>query len=231
MSNKENSSKMKGLLKGLRYISQMFDDDKEQEIQIGFPTDVKHVAHIGWDGPSTMNEFQSPPGFASAPLSQNGEMTDNNMVKCISEDSSRRSSKSSMSPTHDPELPKSSRRQSSRGHEGGGGGTESPREKSDKPRQTRRPSRRDLSEGNRGSPQEATDTSSESSLPDIPKKSRRKKSKESAIGGSKKKKILAPHLQQSPIALSYLRILFKRGKTRGLYEVIQRIDYYQCCSS
>ncbi len=22
-------------------------------MQIGFPTDVKHVAHIGWDGPST----------------------------------------------------------------------------------------------------------------------------------------------------------------------------------
>ncbi|RRT71756.1 hypothetical protein B296_00002190 [Ensete ventricosum] len=21
-------------------------------MQIGFPTDVKHVAHIGWDGPS-----------------------------------------------------------------------------------------------------------------------------------------------------------------------------------
>ena len=28
------------------------DNEKEQEIQIGFPTDVKHVAHIGWDGPS-----------------------------------------------------------------------------------------------------------------------------------------------------------------------------------
>lgn len=25
---------------------------KEPEIEIGFPTDVKHVAHIGWDGPS-----------------------------------------------------------------------------------------------------------------------------------------------------------------------------------
>lgn len=29
-----------------------FADEKEEEIQIGFPTDVKHVAHIGWDGPS-----------------------------------------------------------------------------------------------------------------------------------------------------------------------------------
>ncbi|MQM22216.1 hypothetical protein Taro_055266 [Colocasia esculenta] len=42
---------MKGLLKGLRYISQIFDA-KEEEMQIGYPTDVKHVAHIGWDGPS-----------------------------------------------------------------------------------------------------------------------------------------------------------------------------------
>ena len=29
-----------------------FADEKEQEMQIGLPTDVKHVAHIGWDGPS-----------------------------------------------------------------------------------------------------------------------------------------------------------------------------------
>lgn len=29
------------------------DDEKEPEIQIGNPTDVKHVAHIGCDGPST----------------------------------------------------------------------------------------------------------------------------------------------------------------------------------
>lgn len=29
-----------------------FADEKEPEMQIGYPTDVKHVAHIGWDGPS-----------------------------------------------------------------------------------------------------------------------------------------------------------------------------------
>ncbi|XP_022146855.1 CRIB domain-containing protein RIC7-like [Momordica charantia] len=60
---------VKGLLKGLRYISQIFDE-KEPEMQIGLPTDVKHVAHIGWDGPSAggnqntpswMNEFKSSP--------------------------------------------------------------------------------------------------------------------------------------------------------------------------
>ncbi|KAJ3672133.1 hypothetical protein LUZ60_006854 [Juncus effusus] len=59
-------TKMKGLFKGLRYISQIFDSKGEPEMQIGFPTDVKHVAHIGWDGPTPsptgptwMNEFQS----------------------------------------------------------------------------------------------------------------------------------------------------------------------------
>jgi hypothetical protein len=30
-------------------------EEKEQEIEIGNPTDVKHVAHIGWDGPTDNN--------------------------------------------------------------------------------------------------------------------------------------------------------------------------------
>ncbi|XP_042405890.1 CRIB domain-containing protein RIC7-like [Zingiber officinale] len=60
------TSVKKGILKPIRYISQMFDQ-KEPELQIGFPTDVKHVAHIGSDGPNT-----SDPGwmkdYHSAPL-------------------------------------------------------------------------------------------------------------------------------------------------------------------
>ncbi|WVZ62926.1 hypothetical protein U9M48_012616 [Paspalum notatum var. saurae] len=49
------STKMKkGILKPFRYISNMMDG-KEPEMQIGFPTDVKHVAHIGWDGPGANN--------------------------------------------------------------------------------------------------------------------------------------------------------------------------------
>lgn len=31
------------------------DQPKEPEMQIGLPTDVKHVAHIGWDGPSAVD--------------------------------------------------------------------------------------------------------------------------------------------------------------------------------
>ncbi|XP_019451567.1 PREDICTED: CRIB domain-containing protein RIC10-like isoform X3 [Lupinus angustifolius] len=58
------STKVKGIFKGFKYISQIFDE-KEDEIQIGFPTDVKHVAHIGSDDPSAnapswMNEYKEP---------------------------------------------------------------------------------------------------------------------------------------------------------------------------
>ncbi|CAB4261811.1 unnamed protein product [Prunus armeniaca] len=47
-------------------------EEKDDEIQIGFPTDVKHVAHIGWEGPSAnstpswMNDFKSSPEVSSA---------------------------------------------------------------------------------------------------------------------------------------------------------------------
>lgn len=42
------------------YCSQVIaDNEKEQEIQIGYPTDVKHVAHIGWDGQSSTNSAPS----------------------------------------------------------------------------------------------------------------------------------------------------------------------------
>nr|KAJ0225970.1 hypothetical protein LSAT_V11C100030170 [Lactuca sativa] len=49
------------------------DNEKEPEIQIGAPTDVKHVAHIGCDGPSSnapswMNEFQGSSDAGSSDL-------------------------------------------------------------------------------------------------------------------------------------------------------------------
>ncbi|CAH2071656.1 unnamed protein product [Thlaspi arvense] len=56
--------KMKGIYKGFKCISQIFAVEKESdEIEIGFPTDVKHVAHIGWEGssgsaPGWMSEFK-----------------------------------------------------------------------------------------------------------------------------------------------------------------------------
>ncbi|KAM1234456.1 hypothetical protein ACFX2I_004048 [Malus domestica] len=189
------NNKMKGLLKGLRYISQIFDENKDQEMQIGLPTDVKHVAHIGWDGPSTasspswMNEFQAPPGFEQSPPLGNGETKEDSRVKWVSEDSSRKGSRGARSPGHDvPDLPKSSRRHSSNGH--GVGGPDSPkRGKSDKPKQTRRSSKnKDTSDssirGIRQSTDPSQDSESPQNLPDIPKKTQRKKSKDSSFGGT-----------------------------------------------
>ncbi|KAL0535176.1 hypothetical protein IC582_029500 [Cucumis melo] len=64
------SNKLKGIYKSFKYISQIFVM-KEREMEIGYPTDVKHVAHIGWDGPSGtapswMNEFKTAPEHFSA---------------------------------------------------------------------------------------------------------------------------------------------------------------------
>ncbi|KAK8967968.1 hypothetical protein KSP40_PGU009317 [Platanthera guangdongensis] len=42
--------KVKGLFKGFKYITQIFGNVvKEPVMEIGYPTDVRHVAHIGFD--------------------------------------------------------------------------------------------------------------------------------------------------------------------------------------
>ncbi|XWS47003.1 hypothetical protein CRYUN_Cryun14cG0116500 [Craigia yunnanensis] len=196
-----NNNKMKGLLKGLRYISQIFDNEKEPEMQIGLPTDVKHVAHIGWDGPSVnsapswMNEFKSPPGFSSGPLDNEGEVREEDSVKWVSQDGiSRKGSRGQSSLPRDmPELPKSSRRSSSTN--GNATGESSIKEKPDKPRQSRKPSKNSSSKDTSDSlkPRKSKDAnqatgSTSQDLPSIPKKSsRRKKSKDSSVGGSSRR--------------------------------------------
>ncbi|OAY32669.1 CRIB domain-containing protein RIC7 [Manihot esculenta] len=190
MANNQNN-KMKGVLKGLRYISQIFDTEKEPEMQIGLPTDVKHVAHIGFDGPavnspSWMTEFKAPPGISS------GSNGDPNDVKWVSDDSASRKNSmvASESSSRDlPELPKSSRRHSSMG----GVGDSPPKEKSDKPKQSRRSSRNANKESgevkstrqkNSGPQKNSGQLADGESNADAPKKSRRKKSKESTASGS-----------------------------------------------
>ncbi|XP_057796917.1 CRIB domain-containing protein RIC10-like [Salvia miltiorrhiza] len=65
-------TKMKGIYKGFKYsLTQMFV--KEPEMEIGGPTDVKHVAHIGLDGssgsaPSWMNEYKTGNDFAATSI-------------------------------------------------------------------------------------------------------------------------------------------------------------------
>ncbi|XVF25992.1 hypothetical protein REPUB_Repub13aG0262100 [Reevesia pubescens] len=66
------ATKIKGIYKGFKFISQIFVV-KEREMEIGYPTDVKHVAHIGWDGPSGtapswMNGFKTGPDFTATSL-------------------------------------------------------------------------------------------------------------------------------------------------------------------
>ncbi|OWM81509.1 hypothetical protein CDL15_Pgr007547 [Punica granatum] len=184
---------MKGLLKGLRYISQIFDDEKEPEMVIGFPTDVKHVAHIGMDGPSNappswMNEFKQPgtEGDHKEDPDSSHKVSESGSVH--KEGSSRRGAKAHNchgSPARDlPEVPKPSRRHSSTST-----GNESPtKAKSEKHRHSRRASKGSPGRDFLDSGRLPSDAESESGLdsprklPDIPKKSRRKKSKDS--GGS-----------------------------------------------
>ncbi|XP_056172072.1 CRIB domain-containing protein RIC10-like isoform X1 [Syzygium oleosum] len=74
---------IKGIYKSFKYISRIFVL-KDREMEIGYPTDVKHVAHIGWDGPSGngpswMNEFRAAPEFSGS-LRSIGEPGDSNPV-------------------------------------------------------------------------------------------------------------------------------------------------------
>ncbi|KAG4959369.1 hypothetical protein AAZX31_13G108600 [Glycine max] len=160
-----SGNKVKGIL---RYISQLFETEKEQDIQIGFPTDVEHVTHIGWDGPSVnypswMSQFKTAPGFSSAPLDVQNKGQDN--AKWVSEDSRRRSTRDL------PDLPKASKR------------------KSNKPRQSRKSSNKPKEESTLT--RIPIPVSTDHPLPtlpvsDIPKKSRRQKTKENSSGGSSK---------------------------------------------
>ncbi|KAL3624978.1 hypothetical protein CASFOL_031646 [Castilleja foliolosa] len=70
-------TKMKGFYKGFKYtLSQIFVV-KEREMEIGSPTDVKHVAHIGWEGssgsaPTWMNDLRVGSDFAATSIGNSG---------------------------------------------------------------------------------------------------------------------------------------------------------------
>ncbi|XP_059594795.1 CRIB domain-containing protein RIC6 [Vitis vinifera] len=158
---------MKGLLKGLRYISQIFDNEKEQEMEIGYPTDVKHVAHIGWDGGPSVN---TPSWMSVDPGLKDGQPQNSQASRL-------------------PDMPRSSRRQSSTGasasvtseqsdvqrrsrrHHSSSSTSSLPREATGKtkPRQPR--------EGSQGSESPSRNPT------DIPRKNRQKKSKDSSKDG------------------------------------------------
>nr|GMD12202.1 CRIB domain-containing protein RIC6-like [Ipomoea batatas] len=85
------------------------EEEKEEEIQIGLPTDVKHVAHIGWDGGQSVDNPSWMKDFKGSAAVQSDDTKDNLEVLCGSEDSNRRGTRSD---DKDPDLPKSSKRQS-----------------------------------------------------------------------------------------------------------------------
>ncbi|KAL5221879.1 hypothetical protein ABZP36_026592 [Zizania latifolia] len=63
-SKSKGESLVARLLRGFKNLSQIFavyeDEEEEREMVIGLPTDVKHVAHIGWDGSTnTTNSVRS----------------------------------------------------------------------------------------------------------------------------------------------------------------------------
>ncbi|XP_030553520.2 CRIB domain-containing protein RIC7-like [Rhodamnia argentea] len=209
------TTKMKGLLKGLRYISQIFDDDeKEPEMNIGYPTDVKHVAHIGWDGPSEKNspswmtDFKpsSPRQSSSAPLGVGNDEKDGSSFNGVYEESSRgivgtQSYKSSPAPEL-PEIPKSSR---SHNPSLSSGDAESPtKAKSDKHRPPRRSSKgshneREVSDSSKPT-QQSMDSAADavpSQLSDLPKKSRKKKPKDSGASTRSSSRSSKPQVKDS----------------------------------
>ncbi|XP_057960260.1 CRIB domain-containing protein RIC4-like isoform X1 [Malania oleifera] len=54
------SNGIQKLIRGFKTLSQLVANYKEEaveemEMEIGYPTDVKHVTHIGWDGTTTTN--------------------------------------------------------------------------------------------------------------------------------------------------------------------------------
>ncbi|RWW06071.1 hypothetical protein GW17_00030626, partial [Ensete ventricosum] len=63
------------LVRSLKSLSQHLlfykEEDEEVDMEIGFPTDVQHVAHIGWDGFNGMSSKTSwdkpPPEFLTLP--------------------------------------------------------------------------------------------------------------------------------------------------------------------
>uniref|UniRef100_A0A1S3CD78 CRIB domain-containing protein n=1 Tax=Cucumis melo TaxID=3656 RepID=A0A1S3CD78_CUCME len=170
-------------------------------MQIGYPTDVKHVAHIGWDGPSVnspswMNEFKAPPSFSSAPLSlpAPGDNKEDVSVKGVSEDRSRRvekgrSSSSAKNLTADDVVTKTSKHPSSSSTTPSSTDSPTCRERSSERQKTRRSSK---SKESSSSSDNNNNHSPTLSLPDVPRQNPRRKKT------TRTKPHLAPETYKSP---------------------------------
>ncbi|KAL7177631.1 hypothetical protein ACSBR2_030901 [Camellia fascicularis] len=164
------------------------DNEKEEEIEIGFPTDVKHVAHIGMDGPSAntpswMNEYKGNAETKDTPSKSSTQDPLTLDVTGIQESSGAQLD----SPTrHSSSKPRRHKNSSS----SLGSPTQDSSGSSTKPRRHKNhsmdlDSNRDPSHRSRRSHNLDIGSDSPSQeLPGLPKHSRRKKSKESSGSGS-----------------------------------------------
>ncbi|KAL9255080.1 CRIB domain-containing protein [Drosera capensis] len=106
------TTRMKGFCKGFKYISHFFVA-KEREMEIGYPTDVKHLAHIGWDGPdhgsapSWMSEFKTSADFSVASVGSTWSSQDFELLRGRHPSSSMFSN---FPPTNLPGIPKKQKR-------------------------------------------------------------------------------------------------------------------------
>ncbi|XVF62831.1 hypothetical protein PTKIN_Ptkin09bG0040100 [Pterospermum kingtungense] len=158
-------------------------------MEIGLPTDVKHVAHIGLDGPSAnkpswMSEFKAAPELSSAPVNSN-----------LPEEPPATGSRESLPPLgNGNEKQKKQRRKPSISSDSPVGSPKGTERNSRRPRSSNlsmessgqdspgHGRRRHQKSSSRGSESSSSQASQE--LPDIPKRTRRKKTKDSSGGSS-----------------------------------------------
>ncbi|KAF6145614.1 hypothetical protein GIB67_037647 [Kingdonia uniflora] len=206
----EMTTTMKGLLKGLRFISQIFENESdEKEMQIGYPTDVKHVGHIGWTGGPTMNEFNTNPKVLPAPSSTTtlGDAAKETVLsKQLSKDANGISESSQEGLVREKDARKGSRRQTS-GTNASLSSKSRTKDVQDGPKHSRRhnsagasvnsPRRELVPDGDetramsRLANCSSTESPSQDVLPLVPKQSRKKKSKGSTGGGSSRSRMKA----------------------------------------
>ncbi|KAJ4805841.1 ROP-interactive CRIB motif-containing protein 5 [Rhynchospora pubera] len=108
----------KNILRPIQFISKIFDAKEEEELQIGLPTDVKHLAHIGFHGPETTGPSWMDQ-YHSAPLEMQGsEHTDAGANQWASQEINFEIDESPLdTPSHSPKpmRPRHSRRHQSEG--------------------------------------------------------------------------------------------------------------------
>ncbi|XP_074348633.1 uncharacterized protein LOC141687304 [Apium graveolens] len=180
-------STVKGILKGLRYISQIFEkeEEEEEEIQIGNPTDVKHVAHIGNDGPAN----SKPSWMKEASSETKSNVNQKKESKSSSREIQNSSDGGSESSTKS-DKKKQSKRHAAKAYIGSIGTSAREATSSGKPRRQKNP--------NAESQQSSIGLDSPARDPNTPKKSSRPKKSKAGSSKSKAQNSLNDNFSSSP---------------------------------